>query len=111
MFWETKLLELQKLAPVELEQKEGQWFATIKAAINAPYHANCGSVGIGETKAAAVVALWSHIVNGNEPFLINLARNKRKVRWNARWEVLEEINEPTELVVEEPEPNEFDQAD
>lgn len=112
MFWETKMLELQKLAPVELAQTAGnEWTATMKAGINRVWHKEEAVVCRGETRAAAVVGLWNHLVNGNEPFLFMLERQKRKIRWNARWEVLEEINEPTELVVEEPEAPAFDPAD
>lgn len=113
MFWETKMLELQKLAPVDLAQTaDNEWTATMKAAINEPWNKDAGVITRGETRAAAVVGLWNHLVKGNEPFLFNLDKHKRKIRWNARWEVLEEINEPTELVVvEEAEAPVFDPAD
>lgn len=109
MFWETKMLELQKLATVDLTQLEsGEWVAKMPAAVNESWHKDAGVVCKGDTRAAAVVGLWNHLVKGNEPFLFNLHNRQRKIRWNARWEVLEEINEPTELVVEDPEAGSFD---
>lgn len=115
MFWETKLAELQKLAPVELKLPEGTktWFATMRVAINAPFHKDSGVAGLGETRAAAVCELWNHLVSGHEPFILCTKNSTKKYRWNARWELLEEhtVNEPGELVVEEKDPLEFDQAD
>lgn len=115
MFWETKWAELQKLAPVELAQPEGSemWAATMRVSINAPFHKDSGVTGLGSTRAAAMCELWNCLVKGNEPFSIFTKNTTKKIRWNARWEVLEEhtINEPAELVVEEEDPDDFDEAD
>lgn len=113
MFWETKLLELQKLAPVELAQAdEGALFTvTIRAGVNEPFHKDSGMVASGETRAAAVCNLWSAIVNG-DPFILNLENSKTKYRWNARWEVLEKYETKQDPpVVEEPADGTFDPAD
>lgn len=116
MFWETKLAELQKLATIYLTRNDGdveQWTCTLKAGLNEPYHINAGVTALGETRAAAVCNMWSHVVKGGEPFMINLATGAKKFRWNARWEEipLDPMNTTEAVTVEETADGSFDPAD
>lgn len=121
MFWETKLAELQKLAPVELvEAGAGGWKASMNVALNRPFEKGIKLLAYGITRAATICVLWSTIVKGNEPFTMADAERSRMWRWNGRWEEVvpppeEAPDAPTDAevrdIVELDDPSAFDPAD
>lgn len=112
MFWETKLAELQKLAPIKFVENAitGEWSATIGAILD-PLGARESATGA--TKAAALCNLWSKIINGGEPFEIVTPLGHRFVRWNACWQDVDlpKQENPDAVVVEETADGTFDPAD
>lgn len=127
MYWETKLEELQKLAPVVFESPErGKWIARFLTMVK---HDNKDAVDAfpvceGSTLAGSVVGLWAEVATG-EPFIVIVTGQPvRRVRWNAGWETLDLPKTPEMAVIEEqpapvievaevdePEPGSFDPAD
>ena len=90
MYWENKLEELGKLAPVVLQMiQRGKWTAQILANIrmSGSNQVVMGPIGEGGTPAGAADDLWSRMVIGFEPILIyEPGKPVRRVRYNARWE-------------------------
>src|SRR5688572_32102398 len=122
MFWESKLEELQKLAPVYFASPtRGRWVATFDAHVKDVTSTEYPRLTAeGSTPAGALVELWAKLVHGSTPFTVTVGANPpRRVRFNARWEDVGEDPKPpepepaptTELVVDEPEAAAFDPAD
>jgi hypothetical protein len=90
MFWENKLEELQKLAPVVLQMtRRGAWTAQLLAnvRIDDSTEVEMGPIGEGGTPAGSVDALWKRIADDFKPLLIyEPGKPVRRVRFNARWE-------------------------
>lgn len=90
MYWENKLEELGKLAPVVLQMiQRGKWTAQILANIrmSGANQVVMGPIGEGGTPAGAADDLWSKLVIGFEPILLyEPGKPVRRIRYNARWE-------------------------
>jgi hypothetical protein len=91
MFWENKLEELGKLAPVVLQMvQRGRWQAQLLATvrINDDITVEIAPLAEGSTPAGSVDALWKKLADDLKPILIYADPGKpvRRVRFNARWE-------------------------
>lgn len=131
MYWEIKLEELNKLAPVILTMEQrGRWTARFLTMIKHDDRdvVDAFPTTTGATPAGAVDTMWSHVVHGATPFiLIGTEQPVCRVRFNARWEDVpfvpkqevapdpEPESEPPPsvdgIVVEEEDANAFDSAD
>lgn len=90
MFWENKLEELGKLAPVVLQMvRRGSWTAQMLATtrIDDSTQVEIGPQAEAATPAGAVDSLWRKLADDLKPILIyEPGKPVRRVRFNARWE-------------------------
>jgi hypothetical protein len=90
MFWENKLEELQKLAPVVLTMvTRGKWAAQLLANVRLDdsTEIEMGPMAEGGTPAGSVDALWRKLADDFKPLMIyEPGKPVRRVRFNARWE-------------------------
>lgn len=90
MFWENKLEELGKLAPVVLQmERRPTWTAQMLATvrIDDSTTVEMAPIAEGNTPAGAVDALWKRLAADMKPIMIyEPGKPVRRVRFNARWE-------------------------
>lgn len=91
MHWETKLEELQKLAPVvffcpQRARWKAQFLTMLK--VDGENSIEAFPATEGATPGAAVTSLWERFVEGKSFIVITDGKPVRKVRYNARWEDL-----------------------
>jgi hypothetical protein len=90
MFWENKLEELQKLAPVVLTMvTRGKWAAQLLANVRLDdsTEVEMGPMAEGGTPAGSVDALWRKLADDFKPLMIyEPGKAARRVRFNGRWE-------------------------
>lgn len=90
MFWENKLEELGKLAPVVLQMhNRGSWSAQILAniRIDDSTEVEMAPSAAGSTPAGCVDALWKKLAADFKPIMLyEPGKPVRRVRFNARWE-------------------------
>jgi hypothetical protein len=90
MFWENKLEELGKLAPVVLQMvQRGRWQAQLLATVRIDdgLEVEIAPLAEGSTPAGSVDALWKKLADDLKPILVHdLGKPVRRVRFNGRWE-------------------------